>query len=238
MANAVLLNNQEHHQLKYQPTFGEPFGHSVGRMVVFPNEIKNLHVQYPLLFAKGQDGLQLVALLGFGPEENLFLEGADWNAHVTPLLAARGPFSIGYQTAANGTQAMVVHADLADARLSDAEGEALFLPEGGAAPRLQRVQGLLAAIDEGIKQTAPFVKLLEQHQLLEPLSLDVSLGEQSYRLEGYYSISGKALENVSAEALQALHKSGALALIYWLVGSMANVSRLAHLKQRQLQHAS
>ncbi|AFV00465.1 SapC family protein [Simiduia agarivorans] len=236
MSKSVLLNNQDHQNLRYQPRFGARYGHQVGRMVVFPNEIQSLHVQYPLLFAHGEQGLQLVALFGFAPDENLFLNGSQWQAHVAPLLASRGPFMIGFQGNDQGQPSAVVHVDLADDRLSETEGVPLFLEQGGAGPQLQRIQGVLKAIDEGLKQTAGLVELLQAHELLEPMSLDVAIGETSYQLEGYLGISARGLAGLSDEVIGQLNRSGALQIAHLLHGSLANVSRLADLKQRALQN--
>lgn len=236
MVRPVLLNNQDHQSLKYQQRYGEKYGHRVGRMVVFPNEIRDLHVQYPLLFGQSSDGLQLLALFGFSADENLFLEGTEWQAHVVPLLAARGPFMIGFQSDDSGTKSAVVHVDVDDDRVTEYEGESLFLPQGGASPLLQRVQSTLKDLDEGLQHTANLVQVLQQHELIQPLSFEATVGDQSYRLEGYFAVDSERLSKLDGAVLAELSRTGVLPLLHWLTGSLANISRLADLKMQRQQH--
>ena len=69
-----------------------------------------------------------MALLGFEPHENLYLQGARWVAASLPATIARGPFLIGFREppGADGAgREPVIHVDMAHPRVVAAGGHLL-----------------------------------------------------------------------------------------------------------------
>jgi hypothetical protein len=232
MSTSVLLNNVAHQALRVITARGVAFGDGVMSSVVFPSELRRLQAHYPIVFQKTADGtgFQIVALFGFTEGQNLFLTPQGWDAAELPMAIERQPFMIGR----DGDELMV-HIDGASPRLSQIEGEAIFLPLGGNTEFLERMTALLLAIHEGVQATPIFVEALLKHELLESFVLDVELddGTQS-RLAGYYTIHEDRLAGLGAEALAALHGSGHLQAIYMVLASLSNFRALIERQNRAL----
>jgi hypothetical protein len=232
MSTSVLLNNVAHQALRVITARGVAWGDGVMSSVVFPSELRNLQAHYPIVFQKTADGssFQPVALFGFTEGQNLFLTPQGWDASVLPMAIERQPFMIGR----DGDELMV-HIDLGSPRLSQTEGEAIFLPLGGHTEFLERMTALLLAIHEGVQATPVFVNALLAHELLESFVLDVELddGTQS-RLAGYYTLHEDRLAGLGAEALAALHEAGHLQAIYMVLASLSNFRALIERQNRAL----
>src|SRR3954466_7650242 len=122
MARHVLLNNVAHKNLRVITRHGARFGESMGSVLTFPTEFGDIQREYPIFFRKdGASGEFLsIALLGFEKDENLFLEGEDWQARYIPGVIARGPFLIGFQEReidGDVRREPVIHVDLDDPRI-------------------------------------------------------------------------------------------------------------------------
>src|SRR5205814_7436056 len=119
--------------------------------LVVPTEFEQLQREYPILFRRDSDGeFQSIALLGLDPGENLFLQGGEWAARYIPAALRRGPLFLGIGEVEEAGDAAIV-IDLDDPRVSESEGEPLFLPHGGAAPFLQQAAAALQAVHEGLE---------------------------------------------------------------------------------------
>jgi hypothetical protein len=233
MTNPVLLNNVDHHDLRVITRRGAAFGDQVMAALTFPAEFRNMQAHYPIVFRKSQDGIHFEALTLFGFEEgeNLFLGPNGWDATDIPMTIQRQPFLIGV----NGEELMV-HVDLDSPRLSNTEGEAVFLPYGGTTEFLERANSTLLTIHEGLQAMPSFVASLLEHELLESFVFDVELdsGAQG-RLSGFYTIHEERLAALSGNALERLHKVGHLQAIYMVVASLSNFRSLVERKNRAAQ---
>jgi len=228
MTQAAVLNNVAHRDLRIVTTRGAAWGDDVMSSVVFPSEFRDLQAHCPIVFQKTAEGtgFQPIALLGLQEGQNLFLGPRGWDAHVLPLAIERQPFMIGR----DGDERMV-HVDLAHPRVvrdpQSSVGEPVFLPHGGHTEFLERITSLLAAIDDGVQATPPFVQALLQHELLESFVLDVELVDGSARrLAGLYTINEERLAALDGAALDALHRAGHLQPVFMALASMSNLRDL------------
>src|SRR5262245_51534897 len=130
MTRHVLLNNVDHRNLRVITRQSAAFGDNVASVTTFPTEYGDMQREYPIFFRKDTNTGEFfsIALLGFQQGENLFLDEAGWQASYIPGVIARGPFLIGFQDR-GGEREPVVHVDLDDPRISETEGEAVFLPQ-------------------------------------------------------------------------------------------------------------
>jgi hypothetical protein len=243
MARYELLNNLDHRDLRVILRFGPQFGDASGVVQAFPTEYAELQREYPLLLRKdpGGDGFQSVALLGFEPQENLFLQGARWNAAYLPGIVAKGPFLIGFQEQHEDgvlRREPVIHVDLDHPRVSFSEGERVFLPQGGHSPYLQHIITVLRGIRDGVEGGNAMFAAFDGLGLIQPLRIDVQLGQaHSVQLAGLCAIDRERLAALDAPSLHALHRAGYLEGAYLLLASLHNMRRLMAEKQRRLQHA-
>ncbi|MDH3410543.1 MAG: SapC family protein, partial [Gammaproteobacteria bacterium] len=154
MPNHVLLNNVDHKDLKVITARSAEYGDDVQFAITFSWEFRSIQAHYPIFFRKGpKDGEFIaVALFGFVDKENLFLSDAGWDASYIPLTVEREPFLIGFQQPAgsgSSDKAPVIHLDIDSPRISDSEGEAVFLAHGGISAYLERINSILNTINEG-----------------------------------------------------------------------------------------
>jgi hypothetical protein len=214
----ALLNNNQHRDLRIITANGAQYGDDVMAAVTFPAEFRNIEGHYPIVFAKDKDdNYAPIALFGFREKQNLFLKGNTWDAVYQPLLMERQPFLIG-----NSPNGKVIHIDLDHPRVSRTEGEPVFNESGGNSPFLDRVGNLLANIDEGLAQNAPFVAALLEHKLLEAFTLDIQFPDKkAARFAGFHAIQEQKLNALDGAALSSLHQKGFLAAIYMAIASFS-----------------
>jgi hypothetical protein len=235
MANTALLNNTEHKDLKVVTGHSAAFGDAVNLTTVFPTEFAEVQRDYPILFQRDEGGAyRSVALLGFDKGENLFLTDQGWQARHVPVLHQRGPFIIGFQNQEVDGEVRrepVIFVDMDNPRVSESEGEPVFLPQGGSSPYLQHVSHVLRVINTGAEISKPMFEAFEEAGLIEPASMDIRLDEATtYKVPDIYSISEEKLAALEGEQLQRLHKSGYLRAAYLVLASLPNVNRLIAMK--------
>lgn len=240
MANHALLNNVDHKNLKIITTRSAKYGDNVMSTMTFAAEFRSVQAHYPIFFSKHPDTgqFQAVAVFGFEEGENLFLSEDGWGATYIPLTIERQPFLIGFQSVlggAPGERQTVVHVDMDSPRISESEGEAVFLEHGGLSEYLNHINSVLSTIHEGVELDAAFINALLEFELLESFTLDVELKDGSkYRMAGFYTINEEKLGELDGEALAKLHHDGHLQPIYMAVASLSNIRDLIERRNARL----
>ena len=157
-------------------------------------------------------------ILGFDRDENLFLDDEGWKANYVPAILDRGPFLIGFQNQdVDGTvrEEPVIHIDMDDPRVGVDDGQAVFLPFGGDSPYLEKVMRTLQVIHQGATRDKTLFPLLESMDLLQPVSIEVTLSNvEQVNLNDYHSINAERLGQLDGESLDKLNKQGALSLAF------------------------
>lgn len=232
MANHALLNNVDHKELKVITRYGADLGDNLMCVPVYPVEARHAQAHYPLLFTKDANGAyQMVALFGFEQGENLFLQGDSWHASYKPLLVEKGPFLIGRNQKA-GEQTLSIHVDLDHPRISEQEGEPVFLPHGGNSDFIENIANVLSTIHQSQTEVAAFIDALQTHKLIESFVVDIDMGSTgTHRLSGFFTIDEEALKALDATTLGELHSKGYLETIYMMVASLSQLRHLVALKK-------
>lgn len=238
MARTVLLDNVAHKDLKVKTGYSAEFGDSVNNAIVFPTEFMYVQREYPILFRKDPEGrLQSVAILGLDKDENLFLEGNRWIARYVPAVLQRGPFLIGFRKKeVNGeiVREPVIHVDLDHPRVSETEGEPVFLRHGGNSPYLERANRMLQLIYSGSDIEPRMFAAFEEAGLIEPAQIEVQLDERvKYTLPGFLSVTQERLAKLDGAQLERLNKQGYLQLAMFQLASLGNINWLIELKNRK-----
>ena len=236
MTSHALLDSNTHRELRVRTERGAAFGDGVMSAIVVPNEFRQAQNDYPILFRLNQerDSFTALAMFGFETGENLFLDDEGrWDARYRPLSIDIQPFLIG--TASPGSDVKQVHIDLASPRIANGEGMRLFDEHGLPSPYLDDVAEKLGALDEGYQALGPFLEALRRHQLLEPMTLEVTLDDGSInRLVGFHVIDEERLRALDADALGALHRDDHLLPIFMALASLANLGALVARKNGRL----
>ena len=233
MARHVKLNNVAHKDLRVITRHGAELGDNVASVVTFPTEYGDIQREYPIFFRKdpATGDYFSVALLGLEKNENLFLDETGWQAAYIPGAIARGPFLIGFQE-----QEPVIHVDLDSPRVSQTEGEPVFLPQGGNTRYLERVASILKGIHEGVELSKPMFAAFTALDLIEPVKVEIKFNaEEQFDLLGFYTISEEKLGALDGDALVKLNKAGFLQGAFMVVASLNNVKKLIDMKHRRRQ---
>lgn len=233
MTNPVALDNVLHQDLRVAFRHGAEFGDAANQILIFPTEFEAVQREFPILFREAEgEGLQAVALTGFDLDENLFFDGERWTSRYVPALQQRGPFSIGIPAdGLDPDEGPTVHVDLDDPRVGTAQGEVLFLPQGGASRYLEHVSRVLGRIHGGIGAAAPVYALFQEFDLLERSVIEVTLhDEQRYRIDGFQMLSRERLAALAPDAIERLHRADVLGLAYLVAASLGNISALIERK--------
>jgi SapC protein len=237
MARRAPLDNVDHQHLR---VIGGPASEvSVNQALVVPSEFEQLQREYPILFRKDSDGgFQAVAILGLDRGENLFLSEGEWTTHYVPATLRRGPLFLGVgDEEPPGDAAIVI--DLDDPRVSEAEGEPLFLPHGGAAPFLQQAADALRTVHEGLALSRTMFARFAELDLIAPVEISVEVGDGTrYRLADLFTVDAGRFTGLSGAELESLNRAGFLAAAIHARSSLANIDRLIELKTSKLARAA
>ena len=241
MPDLAMLNSVDHQHVKVITERSPRYGDDVMQAAIFPFEFRNVQAFYPILFqpdAKGELGP--VALFGFQQGENLFLGSDGWRAGYIPAMVRRAPFLIGHRQSgeAGAEPVRVLSLDMAHPRVNTETGEALFQPLGGRTPFLEAAANLLESIYEGLQHGRAFVAALQEHALLESVTMDIALRDQSRnQLVGFYCIAEEKLQALPGSVLETFSRAGFLMPAFMALASMANLQRLVEMKNAALEAA-
>ena len=236
MSNHQILHPAAHGSLRVLTGARAEFGDAVMACLTVPAEFRRLACEYPIVFrhdaAKGS--FAALALLGFEPGENLYLEGGGWNASCRPLAMSVQPFLVGRPQ--NGEGPAQVHVDLGHPRISNTgEGMRVFTDEGLPTPFLEEIAGMLGSLDEGYRTSADFFSALDRYDLLEPFSMDVPLADGSVnRFVGYHLVNEDRFRALEAGALAELQAGGHLLPACMAIASIGNLGKLVQRKNRRV----
>jgi hypothetical protein len=239
MPRHVMLNNITHKDLRVTHRYGAEFGDNVGSVLTFPTEYEDVQREYPIFFRKdpATSEYQSIVLLGFDKAENLFLDGDRWDAAYVPGVIARGPFLIGFQQQGTGSesrQAPVIHVDLDHPRVSQTEGQPVFMPQGGNTPYLDRVADILNGIHAGLDVSKAMFAAFTALDLIEPVKVEVKASaDETYSLLGLHTLNREKLAALDGQSLEKLNKAGFLQGAFLVLASMSNVRKLMWMKQRR-----
>lgn len=228
MPDHALLDPTVHRDLRIRTERGVDLGDTMMCALVVPDEFRSVQAEYPILFRldAARENFTALAMFGFENGENLYLEEDRWDARYRPLSIAIQPFLIGRADPTSTNRQ--VHVDLASPRIaSGGEGVRLFDETGRATPYLERIAEQLGALDEGYQASPAFFAALRRHELLEPLTIDVTLDDGARRsLVGYHAIDEDRLRELDSAALGDLHDEGHLMPTFMALASLAQLPGL------------
>ena len=239
MAEFVLLNEQDHQDVKIITERSARYGDDVMMALTLASEFRNVQAHYPILFQRdGQGALYPVALFGFEERENLFLDETGWRASYVPAMVRRAPFLIGFRkssAASDDGPTRMLSLDMEHPRVNTEVGEPLFEPFGGRTPFLENAANLLETIYTGTEHSAAFVAALQEHDLVESVTFEIVLNDGSRNeLIGFSAIAEEKVQALRGNVLEEFSDKGYLMPLFMALASMANVQGLVELKNEKL----
>ena len=233
MSDHVILTAEDHRDLRIRTQRAPELGDAVMTCITVPSEFRRVQTHYPILFQldAARDSFTALAMFGFEPGENLFLTENGWDARYRPLAIDSQPFLVG-RGAGDVRQ---VHIDMASPRIAAGEGTRVFDETGRPTPYLERIADQLRALDTDYVASADFFAALRRYDLLEPLTMDVTLDDGSKnRLVGYHVIDEDRLVALDDAAVADLHGTGHLMPIFMALASLGNIGDLVARKNRRM----
>jgi len=200
---------------------------------------------YPVIFISGDEGKSYAPMLvlGLAAQQNLFVLWDDtWDRRVyLPAYVRRFPFCM-TRVMVDGKEAPERVACVEKIAIND-KGEKLFNDKGEALPEWQQREKLLFEFEADLGRTDEMCKLLAQHQLLEPFTMQATPNNgEPLQLTGMYRVSEEKLAQLDGMVMKDLAAKGVLGRIYAHLISLDNFRRLldrrAALANRAQQAAS
>lgn len=231
MTTFSILNNVEHQNTHVIPQRETQIGNHQMCASLTIGEFHQAQRDYPIVFYREPDSTTLhpMALLGLQQDQNLFIDEAGWGSNYIPAIIEKGPFKISQQQKSDGDIDVVISIQHDDPRVVTEGGVPLFLPAGGSAPYTEHIAGILNTLYSQHESTHDFCQHLQALSILEPFSLEVPRdNEAGIKLTGFYTINDVALSQLDDQQLLELQRTGYLALVYFCIASMANISRLVN----------
>ena len=237
MARRVQLDNVDHQHLRVIDRASSE--QSINQALVVPSEFEQLQREYPILFRRDADGqFQSVAILGLDRGENLFLSDDEWLTRYVPATLRRGPLFLGVGDEGQPGDAAIL-IDLDDPRVSESEGEPLFLPHGGAGSFLQQAAEALQIVHEGLARSRAMFALFAELDLIAPVEISAEIDDGTcYRLDNFLTISVEQFAALPGAGLEQLSRAGFLAAAVHTRSSLANINRLIELKTDKIAGAA
>lgn len=222
------LNREEHRSLRFSGN--QPY-HFAADMMVSPivaGEAAMIAREYPIVFSRAADHVPL-ALLGVKEGVNAYVRSTGhWMARYIPAHVRRFPFMLANTKAPeelNGKRAFTIMIDITAPHFASGQGEALFTPVGEPTDMLLKVQEVLSNLQRDTERTKKLIQDIDAADLLveRVLQAKPKNGGKPLAIKGMRIIDNAKLANCSPETLHALHRSGALMLIYAHLISLANL---------------
>lgn len=231
------LNNLDHATLTVIDRYGQEWGDSRMSCLAYTVEMRQLQSTYPLLFQMTPEAAHPlpIALMGFEPAENLFLDGAGWGSDVIPMMMRKGPFLIAQENDPTGGAQSVIAIDESHPKVASDGGQALFLEYGGHSDYLEQMIQLLERIESTHQHTLAFALTLNELGLVSPLEFAITLNNgDTHSLQGFFGVDEERLAALSSEDLGTLHEQGFLTPLFMMVASQSQMARLIGIKNKRL----
>ncbi|MDF1679072.1 SapC family protein [Ponticaulis sp.] len=233
MTNHVAVNPIDHKALRVSHERNGLTGDGVMCCITFPDEFRNVQGEYPILFRMNESRtvFHCMALFGLENGENQFLTDNKWDARYIPLAMDIQPFLIGRPQGEGGDPKVVI--DLDNDRVNEGEGERIFDDAGHPTEYLETISKKLAYLDTGFQASAGYIAVLKKYDLLEPLTIDVTMPDGSKNsLVGFHAINEEKLSGLSGEALADLQAQGYLQPTYMALASLSQLGELIRKKAK------
>ena len=201
------------------------YGARHNRAVLGLSEVMLAAADYPVLMMKdGETGaFNIIALFSFAPGENRYIVDDRWIATWVPGSMLRYPF---YHDA-DAPHRLAI--DEGCGLLNTAGGDPLFV-DGHPAPFVADIADRIAALLDDITAAQTLARTLAAHELVRPLSIILTKADgHENQIDGLYTISESALDELGDDAALTLHRQGALRAAAVMLASLHQLERVRQL---------
>lgn len=220
----VPVSSGRHAKCSVESGKGFAFTRNINSVPLMAVEFPQAAPEYAIVFAKNNDDVVPVVILGARQNQNLFLTGDDsWEGSYVPAFIRRYPFVF---SVSEDNKTFTLCVDEAFQGLNyQGRGEALFDADGKHTPYVDNVLKFLQEYRVQFLRTQAFCKKLQELDLLEPMQAEFTLASgEKMSLAGFQAVDRKRLKALSGDKLHEMAANDELELIYLHLQSMRNFS--------------
>lgn len=229
MPNYQALSKKAHadQRFKGNSSYGFASGDALAPLV--QQELAKACTEMPIAFVQNGDSVLPVAVQGFESGRNLRIApNGEWVGKYIPSVYRGYPFAL--LPDQKGQLALCFDAD--SQLINAAAGQALFDAQGEPSPVTQGILDFLHKVEQNRQLTLRLCQSLAEHKLLQPWPIKVQTEAGVEKtVSGVLRIDETALNQLDGAALQALQRSGALAIAYMQLLSMQHLPAIALLSR-------
>ena len=221
----IPLNSNKHLTMKISDVESYSFVKATNASILTTTEFEKGSKTYPILFVLDDEDFLPVALLGLEDKQNVFLKWNHlWDADYIPADIRRYPFTLANDS---DTSEYIVCIDEKSSVIGKSEANPLFLDNGKYSKYLNEKIRFLQEFQVEYEKTIKFTKKLNDLELFESMSANVSLINGSkLSVSGFYIINKQKLKNLDAKILKELIENDEMKFIYEHFSSLDNLSKL------------
>ncbi len=223
MASWTAISRDKHINSRWQPRSSFEFAASIQLVEVVISEIALLLPHYVLGLIEHEGEWKLVALLGLGGEQNLYVNASrQWLCEVVPYGMQGYPFSTFKND--DGEYVLCIRED----HLTDGnEGHPLFTEAGEPTADVMQTLQFLQQCEEDKTRTRLACKSLAEAGVVEPWAMEINTGEaEPVKIQGLQRISQSALNAIDADTLLSLRDSFGLYVAHGHLFSLQQIRQL------------
>lgn len=221
--NVAPINKQRHAHWGIVGSNRFEFARSINSVPLTAVEFPAASKDFAIVFAKSEDGVLPIAVMGVRKGENLYVEAdGTWHASYVPAFVRRYPFV--FSTSDEGKTLTLCLDEDFEGCSTEGQGERLFNDNGDNTEYLNKVVEFLQEYQNHFRRTQAFCRKLEELNLLEPMGAQFKTPDgKDGSLSGFLVISREKLKAVPAQTLAELVKTDELEMIYLHINSMQNL---------------
>ena len=225
--NVVALSRERHKGWYVDSDQGFSFAAETNSVYVAASEFAAVAREYPIVFARDNDGSVVpAALLGLKPNQNLMLNGGNWDANYIPAYVRRYPFILATADAQNDQLTVCIDESFSGFNTAK-EGEQLITDEGEHGELLANSVKFLQEFHKHTLITKAFCDAIDKAELLDSMHAQIALNSgEKFSLTGFHCVTREKLKNLDSEQLKTLFDNGFLELAYIHMHSLSNLDRL------------
>lgn len=229
--NLVILDKENHKELKINPLTDLNFAKSATHIPLLASEVSQIGATFPIVFTADETP-SLVAVVSLGADSLAITTDGKWITSYVPSYIRRYPFSLA-STKENPEQKMIL-IDEDSSLFSKSKGKQLFKKDGEKSETLDHAINFLTSYDAQMNITLNVAKIISQSGILEDREISVGEGdEKKVLVKGFKVVNKEKLNALSDDILADWVRKGIISLIDAHLKSLNNIQALFEIVQKR-----
>ena len=184
----------------------------------------------PVVFGKNEGGYAPIVVLGIEQSKSLVVaEDGTWKGGYVPAFVRRYPFVFA-EGEDKKTFTLCIDEGYSGCDEKGKKGQRLYSDDGEPSELLNTALDFAKNFELETRRTAQFCKLLEEHNLFDPMQAGIKMPDgQTRAVTGFHVVSKERLKELPEDVVQDFFKRDVLELVYYHMLSMRNMERLRNL---------